>query len=616
MRAIFVEHDITAQCECIRLGLDAGKTSLALLQWNSVLAVTYPARNLYHIKRGDSWEAVRQKSNQQCQAVHVALLQRSSQNTDGMDNAKGGGQVAVPPAAAAADTKPLSLHQEYDQIFKASDEQKQAWRRQDLGVRRYSTQGKACIERYRIASARILETVSMWIQESNLASIKLERASIDEFFLDVTDAVAGDAAVWKGDEFRQELQKTQRATVIVGAKSKSNRDTEPSTEEEETWPRSEYGKNEDDHLTFWKAAMIAIWIRERIRDSLGFTLSAGVGANKTLAKLSASYGKPNGQAVTFPHYVDYLLDNTKIAKCRHLGGKLGNRVTALLPNGVDPTVGNIRRHLSLTELQTGLQNKLSESAAWVFRLARGMDDEEVTTHNNETTEGSGLTKSITAFKAFPTGRKKGLTLAEASDWIKLLAEEVVGRVERDRQRNRRYPKSCSVHYALPGWSSTTSRTVRINFPAEGAPVPNKVAELCQKAPIAVAKKEGGNSAEPLRLGRFGLCATEFIARESGQQAMDAFLGKAAALSNSPRSSHHRQGSTVEKTVASPTWKQKPAKRSGQPAADLDLALAKKLQAEYDRENNAWQHLDKRRKIKKTTGLAGTTKKISSFFGKR
>jgi DNA polymerase eta len=579
-----------AQAECIRLGFDSSETSLALLQWNSVLAVTYPARRLYQIKRGDSWEAVRQKSKQQCRAVHVPLLQTG----DTQDNT-------------------LSLHEEYESIYQPSPAQQEEWRKKDLGVRRLPTEGKACIERYRIASARISETLKEWIQECGLPLIRLERASIDEFYLDVTDAVgAAENPLWNDEAFAESLCQTQNGTVVVGSKPDN------STQGEEP-PQAEESIFNIDDQAFWKASMIAYWIRERIRQRLGFTLSAGISYNKTIAKLSASYGKPNGQAVTFPRYVDALLDQTLINKCRNLGGKLGAAITQLLPNGVEPTVGNIRRYLALTDLQAGM--KSSESASFVYRLANGQDDELVVAHNDETAESSGLTKSITAFKSFPTGRTKGMTLEEASDWIQLLATEIVGRVERDRQRNRRYPRSCCVQYGLAGGRSQPSRSVRIAFPVEGASIADKVAELCRKASAAVANKE--TSTTPLRLGRFGLCAIEFFARESGQQGMDAFLEKVSSqVASKPvetlPSQHDADGPvhTMPNEPSKPDRGMKQASPTVQRTEDQDLAMAKKLQASYDRENNTWRHLDKRRKLKEATGPAGKTKKISSFFSKR
>eukprot|EP00537_Pseudo-nitzschia_pungens_P014996 CAMPEP_0172399152 /NCGR_PEP_ID=MMETSP1061-20121228/39551_1 /TAXON_ID=37318 /ORGANISM="Pseudo-nitzschia pungens, Strain cf. pungens" /LENGTH=107 /DNA_ID=CAMNT_0013131937 /DNA_START=10 /DNA_END=329 /DNA_ORIENTATION=- len=49
-----------AQCERVRLGLPLD-VKLCLFQWNSVLAVTYPARE-HGIKRGDSWDDVAAKT--------------------------------------------------------------------------------------------------------------------------------------------------------------------------------------------------------------------------------------------------------------------------------------------------------------------------------------------------------------------------------------------------------------------------------------------------------------------------------------------------------------------------------------------------------------------------
>jgi hypothetical protein len=175
---------------------------------------------------------------------------------------------------------------------------------------------------------------------------------------------------------------------------------------------------------------------------------------------------------------------------------------------------------------------------------------------------------------------------------------------------------------LVGSRSQQSRSVRIAFPAEGASVADKIAELCRKAPAAVASKE--MSATPVRLGRFGLCAIEFLGRENGQQGMDAFLvGKTSSPSASkpanPMSSQHDAavpGSTKPPEASTYNRRMKEASTVVHKTEDHDLAMAKKLQASYDRENNAWRHLDKRRKLKEAAGPAGKTKKISSFFSKR
>ena len=612
-----------SQCECRRLGWDASETPLALLQWNSVLAVTYPARQRYGIKRGDSWEAVASKSKGACHAVHVAL--RSTASMDVTDTFRDGDkqQSLTEPAQSSLsssllndNTQPTeSLQQDYARLYEASPEQQVAWRKADVGRRRYSTEGKACIERYRIASAVIFRAVQAWRaqQQDKLPSLVLERASIDEFFLDVTQAVHADS--WW--EARAECRTLPSGTSNVGHNLLSNDRGGTTSSEANAVPDGLSSADHDSNETsayLIRGAWLAYWIRQHIHTKLGFTLSAGISINKTIAKLSASYGKPNGQAVTFAgESVDALLEATPIRKCRHLGGKLGQAVTKLLPSHVDPTVGNIRRHLSLPQLQDGLPGKMAESARWVFCLAQGQDDEPV--HGGTTTDGTnGIVKSITAFKSFPTGRAKGLTLEEAADWIRLLAEEIVTRVERDAPRNHRYPRACTVHYTTAGGGDAQSRSVRISFPPSGLSSSAKVNTLVQVVPRAVTNKEPGR-----RFGRLGLAATDFVVRESGQLGMDAFLAKrgdSESASDANETASQPVGTTDRR---SRPFHPPPVRPSSSCSPDRDLALALKLQADYDRENALWQKLERQqndqgRKKKKET--SGKTAKISSFFQKR
>lgn len=48
---------------------------------------------------------------------------------------------------------------------------------------------------------------------------------------------------------------------------------------------------------------IARIVRKAVFDQLKFTLSAGISTSKLVAKLGATYGKPNGQAVIFPNAI-------------------------------------------------------------------------------------------------------------------------------------------------------------------------------------------------------------------------------------------------------------------------------------------------------------------------
>ena len=63
-----------------------------------------------------------------------------------------------------------------------------------------------------------------------------------------------------------------------------------------------------------QGCQLAAYIRRHMFTELGFTLSTGISVNKMIAKLAASFGKPNGQAVVVPDQMSCLLQNTKLVK--------------------------------------------------------------------------------------------------------------------------------------------------------------------------------------------------------------------------------------------------------------------------------------------------------------
>lgn len=591
-----------AQCECVRLGLDSTTTALALLQWNSSLAVTYPARSL-GIKRGSGWDEVLGKK---CLGVHVPVLTRGESDAD---------ESAVPMDST------LSLEEEYNKIFRQSPSQQEEARRTELGVRRFSHEGKACIERYRIASARIFRTVLDWIEQTGL-NIVLERASIDEFFLDVTSACSEALP----DEGSLNLLEE---TKVIGENAAPFQASDAEGD-------SEYLK------TIYRGCRIAHNIRKAIGEQLGFTLSAGISCNKTLAKLSAAYGKPNHQAVTFPDRVDFLLNETEIGKCRNLGGKLGARVQALLRPGVPKTVGSIARHLSLPELERGIGD--SDTARWVYQVAQGVDTEAVVPKND-----CAMTKSITAFKTL----QKGHTMGECDTWIRLLAKEIVTRVERDAARNRRYPKTCVIQYNNVNAGgkaerrrtgrNPSSRSVRTNFPPERLSTEDKIRELVDCVPSMIISKEG----KTVLLDMVGLCAVDLVTHDNSRNAIHNYFSASTQVAtdacrsfkSEPNNVIHEQDTCDQQHDADlylarklqTTYESEArilqaidesktrdnAKRKSPVVIDEDLLLAKRLQAEYDRELRVLQAFD-RRDAEASKLLTGPKKKptIESFFQKR
>ena len=603
-----------AQAERVRLGLDVG-VCLALLQWNSVLAVTYPARE-FGIKRGDSWEAVDSKSKGECWAIHLQVLlrkqqQQQQQQDDSLEETNND------------DDNDDSIQQAFEKNYNLPQEEKEKCQKNERGVRRFYHEGKACLERYRIASMRIFNVVLSSLEKrlGRKDFFVLERASIDEFYLDITKYCYD---MDDNDNDNDEKIMTHK-TVVVGENNNKN---------------DFHSKQDAIHNALQRACQVSHFIREDVWNTLGFTMSAGISTNKMMAKLAASYGKPSGQAVLHPDSFEYLMDQTKIRKVRHFGGKLGQQVlkTVLSSSSSsdcdNATMGNLRQ----VPLPTLERHFSRETAQFIFDACRGIDHEVV----KETT--GALVKSITAFKSFPATA----SCTEIRNWLELLAREVTSRVAKDTARNHRYPKSCTLnfsYYTTPtgqrpnGTGSTRSqrqtRSLRLLYPKQSHN--NKAQELVQQG---MEKLTSILQQHPIR--GIGLSANNFEARgqpPEGVASINNFFSKqitesssSSQISKSPSS--YQTQSLKRPPAASIDSFYSPSKQlapidSGpihQPAqaslsvgneatdhrnlADKDLELAKKLQASYDRENYILSKTAKRGPAKKKV------RRIDTFFCKR
>ena len=564
-----------AQCERVRLGFDLD-TPLALLQWDSVLAVTYPAR-VYGIKRGDSWDAILQKSNGQCLAMHLPILTTSTQQST---------TDAIPSTEE-------SLEDAYRRVYCVSPEEQQVSRK-ELGVRRYKHEGKACLERYRLASSRIFAVVvDTLTRQLGRENYTLERASIDELFLDVTEYC------WNHQT--QNVEEAMTKTVVVGDCKEQDGGIQKALEQ---------------------GCVVAHEIRKAVFSTLGFTLSAGISTSKLVAKLGASYGKPNGQAVIYPSNISHVMQETEIHKVRNLGGKIGQKVQALLPAGQPTTMGSIAKLLPLAVLCEKLGK---ETGKMVFDASRGLNEEPV----RETI--GALVKSITAFKSFA---KTSITSGEFMEWIMLLATEVVRRVQLDASRHNRYPRSCTIQYTFSkeGLTGQTTKSLRIPFPRDG----DVKAKLVRRAKDTVFAKEG-----KAYVYRFGLCAMDFqtkminggissfFSKDDGNSAEHTSEEKADrvdTVDNAAQCRHDEElarklqaqyqanlisaDTSKVRTEASPV-----AYKSMETAEiDKDLELARKLQASYDREDYVLTAAEKRSRIRPKQASSKRLR-IDNFFPK-
>ncbi|KAL7745957.1 N-acetyltransferase eso1 [Sorochytrium milnesiophthora] len=205
---------------------------------------------------------------------------------------------------------------------------------------------KASLEPYRRASKKIMDIIERFAP-------KFERASIDEAYLDLTEAVVERIkASPPSDEHPVcEWDRQDLGTLF-----------EPSEEQLAVAATLQHINSDDawgDYMLF-VAADITQDIRKAIFEELQYTCSAGIAQNKTLAKLTIMRSSAVGP----------FMSTMPFTKIRFLGGKLGTEVENKL--NVE-TAGDLWKY-SVRELQ---QHFDEATALWLSNICRGICTAEV-----------------------------------------------------------------------------------------------------------------------------------------------------------------------------------------------------------------------------------------------
>ncbi len=200
----------------------------------------------------------------------------------------------------------------------------------------------------------------------------VEKSSIDDFFVDITKIVFSylmhNCDNNKSSDFRRTSDNDLDQNLSTGSS---------------TWI---YDYNTDDkrlrrvqnrkafsrlpiHLQY--AADIAIKIRLYVEETVGVTLSGGIGKNKLISRLISKIAhKKNVQTLIENRNIDYLLKITAIKSVPGLKGQFGNRL--IMDFNVE----------SLLDLQKIKLNKLEQmygknKAKLIYEYSRGMDSSRV-----------------------------------------------------------------------------------------------------------------------------------------------------------------------------------------------------------------------------------------------
>jgi DNA polymerase IV len=129
------------------------------------------------------------------------------------------------------------------------------------------------------------------------------------------------------------------------------------------------------HSTACKGSgtLIAQEIRQRIKEELGITVSAGIAPNKFLAKVASDWNKPDGQFAITPSQVADFVRRLSVKKIHGVGKVTAKKMELL---GID-TCGDLQRYSmpQLLELFGSFGERL-------YELCRGEDKRQIATNSD------------------------------------------------------------------------------------------------------------------------------------------------------------------------------------------------------------------------------------------
>uniref|UniRef100_A0A8C7KEY8 DNA polymerase eta n=1 Tax=Oncorhynchus kisutch TaxID=8019 RepID=A0A8C7KEY8_ONCKI len=289
----------------------------------------------------------------------------------------------------------------------------------DLQVARVrESHGKADLTHYREASVQVFEVMSRFAV--------LERASIDEAYMDLTAAIEQRLKSMTDQQVDPQLLKTSHVQGYPRA---------PLDQEEarrssglQQWLSSVSGGSGCAELQLALGAVIVEEMRAAVEQHTGYRCSAGISHNKVLAKLACGLNKPNRQTLLPLGSVPELFNSLPIGKIRNLGGKLGASITETLE------VENMGDLTRFSQAQLG-QHFGDKTGQWLYDMCRGIDFEAVKPRQ--------LPKSIGCSKNFP-GKTSLTTREQVQHWLYQLALELEERLTKDRELNGRVAKQLTV----------------------------------------------------------------------------------------------------------------------------------------------------------------------------
>ncbi|RLL98134.1 hypothetical protein CFD26_106854 [Aspergillus turcosus] len=387
-----------AQCEMVRLGTPH-EQPLAVRQWDSLIAINYPARTFGISRMMSASEA--QKHCPEIVLQHVATFREG----------EGGKWAYREDAFKNISTDKVSLdpyRAESRKILKVMKEELLRWH------------------------ADLVDSEHGIGSHYQIQPASLEKASIDEVFIDLSPLVYA-VLLQRYPELRIGLQGDERITPLprppTTALEWGTEDCLIDLDENET----EVDDPDWDDIAMLIGSEIVRSVRTAVWNKLTYTCSGGVARNKMMAKLGSACNKPNKQTIVRNRAIQNFLGGYKFTKIRMLGGKLGDQVAALF--GTEQVSDLLQ--VPLEQFRAKLDD---DTASWLYGIIRGEDRSEV----NPRTQ----IKSMLSAKSF---RPSINSAEQAEKWLRIFAADIYGRLVEDGVlENRRRPRTVALHHRQGG----------------------------------------------------------------------------------------------------------------------------------------------------------------------
>ncbi|KAL7289379.1 hypothetical protein TKK_0016581 [Trichogramma kaykai] len=353
------------------------------------------------------------------------------------------------------------------------------------------SRGKADTSRYRSAGREVIDVLKKHCT-------MVERASVDEAYLDITQIVDDQLAK---KEFDPAVVEELKTTYVIGHSECNVNNEEQRRKGLEEWIAEAAEDIQIQRLAI--AGRFVEFLRQEIKETTTFNCSAGISFNKILAKLACGLHKPQKQTILPASSVSKLFGSLPVKKVRNLGGKLGDMVIDALGCHV---MSDLLQY-SLQDLQSRFDRKTGH---WLYHIARGIDNEPVTPRL--------VSKSIGACKRFP-GKQTIVKVETLRHWLGELSSEISERLEQDFEENERKATSLTVsfHYIQNKKVISQSRAFALTTYKQ-----EKIAEMSINAVLKVT--------QDLPISFLGVSAGKFI-KSRGSENLKKFFKPSSSLNN-------------------------------------------------------------------------------------